>query len=96
MKWFVLFCAVICSTCGAQKTNKDNTISKSDNSDVVYLIEDIGNSFGDIDGKNRHVPSYKLKNPIPFDEAGDGIYFRPDDRKPLDKPQVSIFPFPPV
>lgn len=61
--------------------------------DVVYLIDLVNSGhIGQGQGNSKeHQPSYLLTDPIPIDEAGDGIYFRPENGKPLTEPQVSEY-----
>lgn len=69
---------------------------------VVYLIdviskpnEDPSTENGGVSNNIADSENNKLKHnlllvqPIPIDEAGDGVYFRPEDGKPLKEPQVS-------
>lgn len=79
--------------CRADDTTKDkeekNTI---DTSEVVYLIDSLDGSKSVTDKSGApHEPTYTLVDPIPEELAGDGVYFRPLDGKPLAEPQVNLF-----
>lgn len=86
----VLFFFVTIFSCQAEELTEENE-SKTDSA-VVYLIDTLDGKKTVIDesGKTRDA-SYILSDPIPFDKAGDGVYFRPSNGKPLTEPQVKIF-----
>lgn len=84
----VVFATIL--ICRAEDTPKNNEIKKE--SDVVYLIDTLDDTklAKDKSGK-PHEASYELVDPIPFDQAGDGVYFRPANGEPLAKPQVKDY-----
>lgn len=61
------------------------------NDRVVYLIDTLDDKKSAADKSGQtHEASYTLVHPIPEDEAGDGVYFRPVDGKPLEKVEVTL------
>ncbi|CAG9859167.1 unnamed protein product [Phyllotreta striolata] len=82
MKWFLLLMGAICTTCLEEKN------AKNDDNNVVYLINNLGNSFGNNEAKKGYKYGSDLFQPVPF----YGVYFRPVDGKPLDKAQKLIVP----
>lgn len=86
LPWTVVSLLYACiSLCRSEETENDHKPGG-----VVYLIDTVNDQKNSKDKSgNIHEASYKLVDPIPFDQAGDGIYFKPKDGKALDKPEVS-------
>lgn len=84
----IVFATII--ICRAEAASKNNEIKKE--SDVVYLIDTLDGTKVAKDSSGKpHEASYELGDPIPFDQAGDGVYFRPAGGEPLAKPQVKHY-----
>lgn len=87
----VIALSVIIHDCRADTTKDKNNIDSNDSSEVVYLIDTLDGSKSVTDKSGTpHGPSYTLVDPIWEELAGDGVYFRPADGKPLAKPEVKI------
>lgn len=87
MRWYAvpLLLAVLVQQGYLQPTDKK----------VVYLVEELHDNPRDkanviADEGAQPKRGVALTNPIPEDQAGDGVYFRPENGAPVPEGQVSF------
>lgn len=101
MKWFAPLTLLAFAACGYADQARSNENSIPRPGGVVYLIdvisqrrngpEAVDDSVSNAIPENSNAGpkhSYLLVNPIPIEEAGDGVYFRPENGRPLKEPEV--------
>lgn len=88
LRVLIIFATIfICRAAEISQYNENNEKDR-----VVYLIDTLNGkkSATDQNGKT-HEASYTLVDPIPESLAGDGVYFRPSDGRPVEKVEVITF-----